>query len=927
MACTTPCEQCNRKGLPILFTRYSAGYSSRPEGLSILEKFRPAGRLQAQPGGVPIKTARYGVRMLRAGYLYLRIERRGLLEWEGYAVHPHGYLQQFPVMLPANGEARIACEREARQANNSLIWIKDAKNVKSLWYAFHPDPIDPQHLKREIEPNPAKYMQRFDVAGWQVGSTSQADSLEPAQLDKQVLEFAALSDEQVQMVGNEQCFGLMGMTPQERAWGSYEVEETDQQVIAVPDAPPVVIDDVRTVLITQPTYQQKHGTRLEAMRKFLLDNKGAVVACEDALGIGQELSLHHLTAAIPYIKWLKDTDGQGVSNAWKDSASRSVHAIKSALEKKAVADYDSSIDNLRGAREVMGGHYPGSDSQEPIRLRRPDGTYETITVQELNRRRIAKLNQQIEQRTATRPKAVENASGAALTSVTTFCNMDAVNAFDTIHRQKLKQRDAEMDHIAEDLIAWIKSDSLTERALGLYNENVSSDAAEDGMRCASQLCMVLLQLDTSPKGRAWYEALDLFTPHKKNLVWRMLSLNNREISQEMEGALKQLNRALPPDDSVPADARDTANDQKAYADALAAIKAMGKTIKNADKINKEAAKIMAAIDDYKAGKDKAAAITKGKDSLAEIRKAALESRSAVLLAAVMGKVRSAPAMKWEAALARAQALLLANGLGAKAAAYIVEQQQAKLSNQQRKDVFQYLTTSIQKKIRNLFNRSGADSAAQEMRVGYVLCGVNTLAVLPALARAYSRQDPRSLADLTGAASALVGSLKQVRADFYEKAVFKKVPDVLARQAQKTSVTVVAERELLALKAGAARYVVAGTIVAIVVDVVDREIALQEGNDDLAMAYGARAIAGGLSVFGTFGAARYITAPQWLLRLNLWSAVATVALTLLIAKIKGKAWENWLQAQPFHKAGSKKTPHKSEVEMARDLADALAEIDG
>ncbi|MDO3506494.1 T6SS effector BTH_I2691 family protein [Ralstonia pseudosolanacearum] len=201
--------------MPILFTRYSAGYSSRPEGVSTLDKFKPNGRLQAQPGGVPIKTARYGVRMLRAGYLYLRIERRGLLEWEGYAVHPHGYLQQFWVMKPEAAEAKIACERRARQANNNLIWIKDAKNVKSLWYAFHPDPIDPQHLKSEIEPNPAKYMQRFDVAGWQAGSTSQADSLEPAQLDKQVLGFAALSDEQVQRVGNEQCFGPMGMTPQQ----------------------------------------------------------------------------------------------------------------------------------------------------------------------------------------------------------------------------------------------------------------------------------------------------------------------------------------------------------------------------------------------------------------------------------------------------------------------------------------------------------------------------------------------------------------------------------------------------------------------------------------------------------------------------------------------------------------------------------------
>ncbi|MGD7392044.1 toxin VasX, partial [Ralstonia pseudosolanacearum] len=69
--CKGRCASSNRR-LPILFTRYSAGYSSRPEGVSTLDKFKPNGRLQAQPGGVPIKTARYGVRMLRAGYLYLR---------------------------------------------------------------------------------------------------------------------------------------------------------------------------------------------------------------------------------------------------------------------------------------------------------------------------------------------------------------------------------------------------------------------------------------------------------------------------------------------------------------------------------------------------------------------------------------------------------------------------------------------------------------------------------------------------------------------------------------------------------------------------------------------------------------------------------------------------------------------------------------
>lgn len=926
MVCTNPCDDCKREGLPILFTRYSVGYSSRPEGLNILDKFKPTGRLQAQPGGVPIKTARYGVRMLRSGYLYLRIERRGLLEWEGYVVHPHGYLKQFWVMKPEDAKAQIACQRDARPANNSLVWIKDAKNVKSLWYAFHPDPIDPQHLKSEIEPNPAKYMQRFDVAGWLAGNTSQADSLQPEQLDKQVLEFAALADEKVQMAGNEQCFGLMGMTPQERAWGSYEVEETSQQVIAVPDAAPVIIDDVRTVLVTQPTYQKKHGPRLEGVRKFLQDKKGAVVACEDALGIAQELSLHQLTAAIPYVQWLQETDKQGYSNAWKDSASRGIQIIKEATEKKAIADYDDGTDRMREVRENMGGHYPGSDSGQPVRVRRADGTYETISIQELNRRRQADLQKQIDQRTAKHAEAVKDLGDKAKESVDKYCNVDAITKFNQQHQARLNERDARMNLMADDLVPWLKADSLTDRALGLYNETASPETG-DGDRCAGQLCTILLQLDNSPRGRAWYGALDTFTPHKKNLVWRMLSLNNRGISQEMESALKQLSQPLPPDDSVPADAREVARDQKAYADALTAVKAMGKTIKNADKINKETAKIMAAIEEYYTpGKDKAAAVAKGQNSLSEIQKAALESRSAVLLAAVMGKFRVAPITKLEAMIARTQALMLANGLGSKAAAHIVEQQQDRLSNQQRKDVFQYLAHKIQKTSRNLFNRGGADSAAQEMRVGYVLCGVNTLAVLPALARAYSRKDPRSLADLTGALSSLAGSLKQARADFYEKAVYKKVPDVLAKS-QKAGATAAAERELLALKAGAARYVAAGVIVGVVVDVVDAAFAGKEGRNQLAEAYVARAITGGLSVFGTIRAARYVTAPQWLLRLNLWSAVATIALTALIAKIKGKAWENWLQAQPFRKPESKKIPHKNESDMTKDLADAMVEIGG
>ena len=908
MVCTNPCDDCKREGLPILFTRYAVGYSSRSEGLSLLDKFKPTGKFQPQPGGVSINTARYGVRMLRAGYLYLRIERRGLLEWEGYAIHPHGYLKQFPVMLPQQAETKIACARDARQANNSLVWIKDAKNVKSLWYAFHPDPIDPAHLKREIEPNPAKYMQQFDVAGWLGGNTGQADSMQPAQLDKQVLEYAALGDEKVQVVGNEQFFGLMGMTPQERGWGNYEVEETDQQVIPTPDAAPVIIEEVRTVVVTQPTYQKAHGPRLEGIRKFLHDNKGAVVACEDALGITQELSLHHLTAAIPYVGWLKTPDAKGVSNAWKDSASRSIQTIQVALEKKAIDDYDATTDRLREVQENMAGHYPGSDSPMPVKIRRPDGSYEIISVQELNRRRRADLQKQVDARTAAHDSAVQDMNKAAQNSIASNCDMSRVEEFNNEHKKELGERDAQMDRIASDLVQWLKADGLTHVALGRYSETASIDSG-DGSRCAGQLCSILLQLDNSPKGRAWYSALDTFTPGKKNLVWRMLSLNNAEISQEMQAALKLVANPVPPSEQAAANAQDSARTQKSYADMVAALASMSKTVKNADKISKEVKTVM----------DGGEAVAKRFNSLIEIGKAAKDSMPAVLLSAIMGKIKELSPSALESMVARGQALMLARGLGTQAIAHIKQQQADALSSALVKQA-----KSIQRRVERAILGGSANSAMQEMRITHTLCAVNALAVLPALGRAYARQDTRTTVELAGTVASLVGTLKQARADFYEKALFKKVPDIVYKT-HKAGTATVAERELLTLKAGAARYVAAGMVVGVVWDAVDAVTAKTEKQNDLMWAYIARTIVGGATVVGTIVGARTLTAPLLLLRFNLLSAVVTVALTATIAKLKGQPWVNWLRAQPFRKSDSPKVPHRSEAEMMDKLADALAEI--
>ncbi|MGA3944375.1 T6SS effector BTH_I2691 family protein, partial [Ralstonia nicotianae] len=860
----------------------------------------------------------YGVRMLRAGYLYLRIERRGLLEWEGYAVHPHGYLQQFPVMLPANGEARIACERDARQANNSLIWIKDAKNVKSLWYAFHPDPIDPQHLKREIEPNPAKYMQRFDVAGWQAGSTSQADSLEPAQLDKQVLEFAALSDEQVQMVGNEQCFGLMGMTPQERAWGNYETEENEQQFIAVPDAPPVVIDDVRTVLITQPTYQKKHGQRLEGMRKFLQDNKGAVVVCEDALGIAQELSLHQLTAAIPYVQWLKETDERGYTNAWKDSAARSIQTIREAMEKKAITDYDDTTARMRDIGDTMGGHYPGSDSQQPVRLRRPDGTYETITVQELNRRRQAELRKQVEERTAKHEDGVKRIGEDVGSNLSKHCDMKAVTDFNKVHKEQLDKRDVRMNLIAEDLVHWLNADGLTDRALGLYSETAAPERG-DGNRCAGQLCTILLQLDNSPRGRAWYGALDTFTPHKKNLVWRMLSLNNRAISDELVSALKLVTDPLPPSEQATAGAQDNARAQKAYAGMVTALGQMSKTLSAADKLEGKIPGLDEAMRTA-FGTDPTPMLARAK-AMYKIATDGKTSIASVLMSAVLIRVKALSPLELERRIGRAQALMLARGLGTQAIAHIKQLQQDALSPALIKQV-----KSIGRRASRHFQGGGADSAMQEMRATHVVCALNALAILPALSRAYVKHDLRTTMELAGSIADLIGAFKGARTTFYEKTIYKQVPDVVYKT-HKVGTTVVSERELLSMKAGAARYVAAGMAVGVVWDAADAITAHKESNNVLMWAYIGRAAAGVTAIGGAISGSYFMKAPLWLLRVNFATAVITTGLTFAVNKYKRSDLNNWLEAQPFRLRGSKKIPYRNEVQMMERLSDVLVEVNG
>ena len=539
-------------------------------------------------------------------------------------------------------------------------------------------------------------------------------------------------------------------------------------------------------------------------------------------------------------------------------------------------------------------------AQQPVRVRGANGGYEMISVQELNRRRTKDLDQKISARDSDRgiiARQSPEALGGSL--VAPYCDLAEVDGFNTIHVQKLKDRDTLMDKLGADLQHWLGSPALIEVALGRYNENASIESG-DGKRCAGQLLAILAQVASAPKGRQWYAQLDLFTPSKKNLVWRVLSLNNTTISTELQGALTALSQPVTVEMLT---AQDDAARNKAWSDLSSAISKMSKTLGAADKIASET--------DNRAKPD----TTTGKrvDSYLQMGKAVNDGPLGILFVALLAWLKNKPATKWEINIARAQALTLAYGLGNSAAAYVRTQQNrgTGLAAVFKHEIGQALSKLVENK-------------ATEMRMNYTQFSLGALALIPTLLNVPNKANkPRALLEAAGGLAGVLGAYRQLGADRYEKYVFKNVPDALSYMQDAEKITEASKKELLALKAGAARYVIAGAVVAVAFDAADGSKANKEKEIWLRNAYYVRAAAGVGTIGTAYIGARYATAPLWLTRTNLYLAIATIFLSAAIELLKGTAWINWLQATPFRKADSKKVPFRNEEETMGQLSEVLS----
>ncbi len=515
--CPTPCANCNRKGLPLLFTRYGVAYSRDATHMAALKQLAPGGNLRAHPGGVALKNAAYNLRMLRPGYLYVHVKRSAPVvadAWKGYVVHPHGYLSEFNIDAPAQAKPHKACAVDDRPSNMSLVWVDAVKTVEKVYYVFSADPMDPEHFNATLKADPAKYMQAFDVSGWADGNKAQKDSTQPGQLNTQVMEFAALKSETVRDASESLLYGVMGSSLPEREWGQGEVarywevngqrwfEELPSNAVVAQDGAQAVERPPKGkfwVMRGSPVprdygnYKGRHGSRLDKMAELLQAKGGAVVACEDSFGIAQELGHQQTEAAAGFPQWqIEHAAGLGpkVSNEWAFQTAFVAQNMRETIKKGLVAKSEAHA--KRAAEYVQ----KTSLTSQPMRHPN-ESTQEYFDRIETHRKALVKSQKDFK----------EKQQKAGLEEMdnkwTELFDQQTADAVTKARQSKLDETQALQNALGQDHVAWLGQDLHT-RALALYNTSDKNVASRGGaVELAQAAALAISHVSDNAVGHRW----------------------------------------------------------------------------------------------------------------------------------------------------------------------------------------------------------------------------------------------------------------------------------------------------------------------------------------------------------------------------------------------------------------------------------------
>lgn len=189
-----PCPNCVKPGLPIFPVRYALAR----DDASVTEKAPSlAAPFVTADIALPDNSARYTLRTLRSGYLYVFNEARGA--WSAYEVDEYGTLHGFDYRDPSppppaeDDELREVCSRHGNPELARCVIIPDAHRAGAVWFGFSDTAWTASVLrKHKQQAYREKHMRRVDVGAWVAGQgqTTQPHLDSLSKITERVGEFA-----------------------------------------------------------------------------------------------------------------------------------------------------------------------------------------------------------------------------------------------------------------------------------------------------------------------------------------------------------------------------------------------------------------------------------------------------------------------------------------------------------------------------------------------------------------------------------------------------------------------------------------------------------------------------------------------------------------------------------------------------------------
>ena len=187
---TSTCSFCDRQGLPILPVRYAVARTDLGNAPSLPPSFGA----DITPIALPDEIAKYTLRLLRPGYLYVYDEHRN--EWSGYVVNGQSYLWEFDIhaRTPPAVDHHVTFDAVCRGKSDPYVarcvMVKHAARATKVWLGFSDVAWTPAILAQHASADYRRaHMQCIDIAAWRSGGTQ--PHLSDFEALRHVAEFAA----------------------------------------------------------------------------------------------------------------------------------------------------------------------------------------------------------------------------------------------------------------------------------------------------------------------------------------------------------------------------------------------------------------------------------------------------------------------------------------------------------------------------------------------------------------------------------------------------------------------------------------------------------------------------------------------------------------------------------------------------------------